>query len=210
MYAPAKFAVTDSAEIEAVLAGLRLGCLVTHDDAGLAATHMPFLYDRGRRLLTAHMARSNPHWSRGGEGEALAIFQGPNAYVTPSWYQAKRESGRVVPTWNYQAVHVHGRVRWRQDPDWLIAHVSALSDHHEASRPEPWAVGDAPVDYIRGLAGAIVGVELAIERVEVVRKMSQNRSAADQATVIDGLAASDAEGERELAAVMQQVLDAKA
>ncbi|HEX4181816.1 MAG TPA: FMN-binding negative transcriptional regulator [Caulobacteraceae bacterium] len=210
MYVPHQFAVTDSGEIEAVLASLRLGCLVTHDPAGLSATHMPFLYDPARRVLTAHMALANPHWKRAGEIEALAIFQGPNAYISPSWYQAKRENGRVVPTWNYEVAHVHGRSHWRQDPDWLVAHVSALSDRHEASRSEPWAVSDAPADYIRGMAAAIVGLELTVERVEVTRKMSQNRPQADQAAVVEGLSSSPAEADREMAALMRRVLKPKA
>jgi transcriptional regulator len=202
MYQPAAFAVTDPVEIEAVLRGLRLGCLVTHDEAGLCATHMPFLYDAERRVLTGHLARANPHWRRAGETTALAIFQGPDAYVSPSWYPSKRQHGRVVPTWNYETAHIHGRLSWRHETDWLIAQVSALSAHHEASRAAPWAVSDAPEDYIRNLTAAIVGLELTIERVEVTRKLSQNRPEADRLGVIAGLAESPAESEREVAAIM--------
>jgi transcriptional regulator len=206
MYAPHQFSVTDSAEIEAALAAVRLGCLVTHDAEGLTATHMPFLYDHARHVLTGHIARANPHWRRAGDADALAIFQGPNAYISPSWYQAKQETGRVVPTWNYEAIHVHGRAAWTLDPEWLIAQVSALSDRHEASRDQPWAVSDAPADYIRRMADGIVGLELSIERVEVTRKMSQNRPAADQAAVVGGLSSSPAESDRAMAEAMRRAL----
>jgi transcriptional regulator len=203
MYQPTAFAVTDTGEIEAVLANVRLGCLVTHDAEGLCATHMPFLYDAGRRVLTGHLARANPHWSRAGDTAALAIFQGPDAYVSPSFYPSKREHGRVVPTWNYETAHVHGRLTWRHEADWLIAQVSALSDHHEASRAVPWAVSDAPEDYVRKLASAIVGVELAIERVEVTRKLSQNRPEPDRMGVVAGLLASESATDRQIAQAVE-------
>src|SRR5580700_2136040 len=112
MYAPDAFAVTDEAQIEAALRSLRFGCLVTHDPDGLFATHMPFLYDAEARRLTGHMARANPHWRRAGEQDALAVFQGADAYISPNWYPSKAEDGRVVPTWNYEAVHIYGRLAW--------------------------------------------------------------------------------------------------
>jgi len=202
MYQPTAFAVTDPAEIEAVLATLRLGCLVTHGFDGFCATHMPFHYEPARRLLTGHIARANPHWARAGDTMGLALFQDADAYVSPSWYPSKQQHGKVVPTWNYVAVHVHGRLTWRHEADWLIAQVSALSDKHEATRPAPWAVSDAPEDYIRNLAGAIVGIELAIDRVEVTRKLSQNRSASDRSGVIAGLADSPRDTDRALASLM--------
>jgi len=202
MYRPEAFAVTDPVEIEAALVSLRFGCLVTHDPDGLFATHMPFLYDAGRRVLSGHMARPNPQWERAGDVEALAIFQGAEAYISPSWYPSKAKHGRVVPTWNYEAAHVYGRLSWRHDADWLVAHVTALTDRQEASRPEPWAVSDAPADYIRGLTKGIVGLELAIERVEVKRKLSQNRAAPDRQGVMTGLSASSYEADRNVAAAM--------
>lgn len=202
MYQPDAFAVTDPVEIEAALIALRFGCLVTHDASGLFATPMPFLYDPGRRVLTGHMARPNLHWERAGETEALALFQGAEAYVSPSWYPSKAKHGRVVPTWNYEVTHVHGRTSWRHEVDWLIAHVGALSQRHEAARAEPWSVTDAPAEYIRGLASGIVGLELAIDRVEIKRKLSQNRPETDRLGVIAGLSASDSESDRRMAAVM--------
>jgi transcriptional regulator len=206
MYVPAAFAVTDPSEVEAALASQTFGCLVTGQGEGLFATHMPFLYDAAARRLSGHMARPNPHWERAGEGEALVIFQGPHAYISPSWYPSKQEHGRVVPTWNYEAVHVYGRPSWRHERDWLVAHVSALTARHEAGRDEPWAVSDAPEGYIQGLSAGIVGMELAIARVEVKRKLSQNRSEADRRGVIAGLGANAAATDRELAAVMARDL----
>jgi transcriptional regulator len=204
MYTPSAFAVTDPDEVEAVLRAARFGCLVTHDAAGLFATHMPFLYDPERRVLTGHIARPNPHWERAGDGEALVIFQGPEAYVSPSAYPSKAEHGRVVPTWNYEAAHVYGRLTWRHDVDGLIDHVGALTDREEAGSPAPWSTDDAPMDFIHALARGVVGLELAIERVEVKRKLSQNRPEPDRLGVIDALSASDDPGDRATARAMER------
>jgi transcriptional regulator len=206
MYLPTAFAVTDPADIEAALRSQSFGCLVTGGAEGLFATHMPFLYDVDARRLTGHMARPNPHWERPCKGEALVIFQGPQAYVSPSWYPSKQRNSRVVPTWNYEAVHVYGALSWRQEVDWLAAHVGALTDRHEAGRAEPWAVSDAPAEFIRGLASNIVGLELAISRIEVKRKLSQNRSEADRLGVIVGLETSPIETDRQVAAAMARAM----
>ncbi len=202
MYVPAAFAVTDPVEIEAILGRLDFGCLVTHDADGLFASHLPFLYDAERRVLRGHLARANPQWRRAETAEALAIFQGPNAYVSPGWYPSKGEHGRVVPTWNYEVVHVYGRLDWRMDEGWLIGFLAALTDRFERRRAAPWAITDAPVDYVRGLAGAIVGLELQAERVEAKRKLSQNRSEPDRMGVAAALAASDDPSERALGTIM--------
>ena len=135
-------------------------------------------------------------------GEALVIFPGPDAYVSPSWYPAKAEHGRVVPTWNYVAVHVHGTLRFVQDRAFLRRHLEELTARHEAGRERPWAVDDAPAEYVAGLERAIVGVEIAITRVEGKWKMSQNRPAADIDGVVRGLAASPRAGDREVAEIV--------
>jgi transcriptional regulator len=153
-------------------------------------------------VLTAHLAHANPHWQRAGATRALAVFQGADAYVSPSCYPSKPRHGKVVPTWNYEAAHVHGRLTWRHEPEWLLAQVSALSDHHEAPRAQPWAVSDAPADYVQTMLRGIVGLELTIEKVEVNRKLSQNRPEADRQGVIDGLSVSAAETDRQMAAIM--------
>jgi len=151
---------------------------------GLEANHLPMLFQDG--VLRGHVARANPVW-KSGEGEALAIFLGPHAYVSPNWYPSKAETGKAVPTWNYITVHARGPIRWIQDADWLRANVTALSDTHEAGRPAPWKIGDAPASYIDGLLRAIVGFELRVEKLEGKYKLSQNRDAVDYAGARDGL-----------------------
>ena len=169
----------------------------------LFATHLPLVLDRTRGplgTLRGHVARANPHASLGPETAALVIFAGPHAYVTPEWYPSKQEHGRVVPTWNYVAVHAAGTLRFVDDPGHLLGHVAALSRRHEAGRERPWSVDDAPPGYVEKLARAIVGVEVEIARLEGKWKMSQNRPAADIAGVIDGLRA---DGEERVAAIVE-------
>lgn len=198
MYLPDHFAV-DAAETAALLAQARFGALVTQGPQGLFATHLPFVHDAAAGALRGHMARANPHRGLDGGDEALVIFQGPEAYVSPSWYPSKADDPRTVPTWNYEVLHVYGRVAWRDDAAWILANVTALTERFEAGRPEPWRVTDAPEAYVQALARGVVGVEIAITRVEAKRKLSQNRSAADQAGVVAGLTA---DGEAALAEAM--------
>jgi transcriptional regulator len=204
MYLPDAFTVTDAAEIDALLERIGLGCLVTHGPEGLFASHLPFVHDVRRGVLAGHLARANPHRDRAGEGEALVIFQGLDAYVTPGWYPSKAEHGRVVPTWNYEVVHVYGRITWRDDADWLRANVEALTRRFEAAQPSPWAVTDAPPAHIERLLAAIVGVEFRIDRIEAKRKLSQNRPQADRQGVIEGLAGGAMEDGRRMAVLMQR------
>lgn len=185
-----------------------LGILVTGSGEGLFATHLPLLLDRTRGprgALMGHVARANrQHTLPVGDGaESLVIFSGPDAYISPSWYPAKAEHGKVVPTWNYVAVHVYGRLRYTSDPVWLREHVGRLTTHHEASRAMPWSVEDAPNEYIDQMLRAIVGVEIEITRLEGKWKMSQNRSAADIDGVVDGLGASLSARDRAVADIVQ-------
>lgn len=169
------------------------------------ATRLPVIWS-GDRLIF-HMAIANPHWRAITDGSpALAIVSGAEAYVSPSWYAAKAEHGRVVPTWNYSAIHFTGRVTVRREPEWLAAAVTELTDLHEGRRDEPWQVGDAPATYIEQMLKAIVGIEFAIETVEAKAKRSQNRSEADRAGVIDGLRAEPARGHADMADRMQSDL----
>jgi transcriptional regulator len=201
MYIPAHFSVDDE-QVAVVLRAGGLAHLVTPTADGLIATPLPLLYDEAGQRLLGHVARNNPHWQTAATGESLAIFAGVQAYVSPSYYPSKIEHGRTVPTWNYEVVHVHGRLVVHDDVDWLRAHVTALTDSREADRPNRWEVTDAPEPYVAGQLRAIVGVELQIARVEGKSKLSQNRSAADQAGVIAGLAASPRADERAVADVM--------
>ena len=187
LYVP-RFNAVDEDEALRMVAGIATAQLVTVAEDGTAdATFLPVLLHDGE--LIGHVARANTHWKRIVEGSpALAIVTGPDAYVSPAWYAAKAEHGRVVPTWNYSAVHLRGTVHVHDDPDWVRAMVTALTDRHEAGREEPWAVTDAPEKYVVGQLRAIVGVSITIESVEGKAKLSQNRSAEDIAGVVAALA----------------------
>jgi transcriptional regulator len=168
-----------------------LATLVTPTADGLIASHVPMLLDLEPApygTLIGHLARPNPQ-ARGAIGEALAIFQGPDAYITPSWYATKRQNGKVVPTWNYVAIHAYGAVEFFNDPERLRDVVTRLTERHEGARAEPWAVTDAPPDFIDGMLKGIVGFAMPITRLEGKWKMSQNRPAEDRAGVISGLEA---------------------
>jgi transcriptional regulator len=176
--------------------------LVTVGDDGYpAATLLPVLWD-GDRLLF-HMARANPHWRGIRPGSAaLAVVSGPEAYVSPAWYASKAEHGRVVPTWNYSAVHFTGRVRVHDHPGWLREAVTRLTEVHEAGRPAPWGVADAPEPYVDKQLRAIVGIEFTVERVVAKAKLSQNRDDADHAGVVAGLRREGGRREHDVADAM--------
>ena len=192
MYVPAHFAATD-ADVESLLGSMTAIDLISTGTDGLVATFLPMLYDAGTGSLVGHVARNNPHWRCTGPG-TLAIVRGPDAYVSPSWYPSKAEHGRVVPTWNYLTAHVYGRLVAHDDVGWLRSLVTRLTDHHEAAAGSGWQVDDAPSAFIDGQLRAIVGVELVIDRIEAKSKLSQNRSEADRAGVVDGLGASSPVG----------------
>lgn len=184
MYLPAHFSAADAEALIARLSRRAAGILVTAGPEGLTATHLPILWDAGKRVLTGHVARANPHHTFGG-GPGLVILSGPEAYVSPSHYASKAEHGKVVPTWNYEAVHFSGTVSWFDDPARLERVVRRLSDTYEAGRAHPWSVDDAPPGYVSAMLRAIVGMEMQVERIDAKRKLSQNKSAAD----FDGVAA---------------------
>ena len=181
MYVPDHFREDRPDVLHDAMQRIGFATLVTQ---GLEANHLPMLLQDG--MLRGHVARANPVW-KAGAGEALAIFLGPHAYVSPSWYPSKAETGKAVPTWNYLTVHAQGAIRWIQDADWLRAHVGALSAAHETGRENPWAITDAPAGYVDGLLRAIVGFELTIAKLEGKWKLSQNRDEADRAGVREGL-----------------------
>lgn len=210
MYIPGSFAERDLPTLFAFIEAHPLATLVTSTPAeGLFATHLPLVLDRTASpngTLFGHIARANPH-SRSlanGGPEALVIFTGANAYITPDWYATKQETGKVVPTWNYIAVHAYATLHLRDDPNFLRPHLEALTARHEANRPSPWHVSDAPSDFIAQQMKAIVGVELRIDRLEGKWKMSQNRSPADIDGVIDGLRGSGVPQDRAVAGIVQE------
>lgn len=191
MYIPPHFEEKRIEVLHALVQAHAFGTLVTLGPEGLDANHLPFELDPATGpfgTLRAHVARSNPGWrDRSGGMDALAMFQGSHAYITPSWYATKRDSGKVVPTYNYLAVHAYGPMRVIDDPAWLRGLVQRLTDRHEAARPDPWRVADAPDEYIDAMVGAIVGIEIPIVRLLGKWKVSQNRSDADRAGVVEGL-----------------------
>ena len=207
MYNPSGFAIKDLHELQQQIIDTRLALVVTHGEQGLQASHLPLLFnpEQGPNgTLYGHFARGNPQWKELQNGaEALVIFAGANAYVSPGFYPSKAEHGKVVPTWNYVAVHAYGTADVFTEADRLLNLVSALTDRHEASRQQPWKVTDAPADYIDGMLKAIVGFALPIQRLEGKRKLSQNRSAADIAGVREGLAASPDVHDQALAHLMR-------
>ena len=205
MYTPPAFAVEDQAEIRAMVRAARIGTLVTFGPGGLMATPLPFVLEDtedGFGVLHGHLARANPQWSTPVTGAAMAIFMGAEAYVSPGWYATKAETGKVVPTWNYEAVQLHGAVEFFTDPDRLLESVTRLTELHEAARERPWAIGDAPERFVAAQLRGIVGLRMPVRRVEGKRKMSQNRTAADRAGVAEGLGASARETDRRAAALI--------
>lgn len=202
MYIPAAFRDDDLAALHATIENARLATLVTATADGMLATPLPLLLsaDEGPHgTLYGHVARANPQGRQTPVGAALALFMGPEAYVSPSWYAAKREHGKVVPTWNYVAVHAYGPIEFFEEESRLLDVVTRLTDRHEQGRAEPWAVTDAPGDFVRAQLRGIVGIRLPIARIEGKRKMSQNRSEADRRGVAAGLAQSTVPAERDAA-----------
>jgi transcriptional regulator len=197
VYIPAHFAI-DPAAVDELLAKHGAADLITLTEDGLLATMLPFAYEPSageHGILYGHVARNNDQWRKPALGESLAIVRGPDAYVSPSWYAAKAEHGRVVPTWNYVTAHVYGRLIVHDDPVWVEGVVRRLTAKHEAVRlaspgqSMPWSVDDAPRKFIEGQLRAIVGLELQITRIEAKAKLSQNRPETDIPGIVDGLSA---------------------
>ena len=187
MYLPKHFAEDDVARMHALMRAHPLATLISHGPDGLNANHIPLLLADGK--LQGHVARANSLWKVGNvAGEVLVIFHGNESYISPSGYATKAEHGKVVPTWNYVAVHAYGDLRVVDDPDWIFGQISALTAANEAALPQPWAVTDAPADYIEKMLGAIVGIEITITRLLGKWKVSQNQPPANQASLTKALA----------------------
>ena len=197
----------DLARLQRHMLDTRLAVLVSHGEQGLLATHLPVLLDPAEGefgTVYAHLARANRQWQDLAQGtEALLVFPGADAYVSPGYYPSKADNPRVVPTWNYLAVHAYGVADVIHDAEPLLAIVSRLTDRHEHGRSEPWQVSDAPADYIDGMLRAIVGIRLPIQRLQGARKLSQNRAEQDIAGVRESLSASPDHLDNQLAAHMR-------
>jgi transcriptional regulator len=188
MYIPRPFALTDEKTATA-LRDAGFAYLVTASTDGLMVSPIPFLYDEAAHSLVGHVSRANPHWKADG-AESVAIFAGPHAYISPNLYPTKSETGRVVPTWNYEIVNVYGRLAIHDDQDWVLNLVTGLTNRHERAQEKPWQVTDAPDDFTAAQLRAIVGVELVVSHVEGKAKMSQNQPERNRAGVIAGLTKS--------------------
>jgi transcriptional regulator len=195
MYQPQHFREDDPAVQHALVRAHPLGLLVTLGDRGLEANLIPFVIDPSageRGMLLGHLARPNPQWRVFDPGvDVLVVFQGPEGYITPSWYAAKAESGKVVPTWNYAVVQVHGRLSVTEDPVWLRSQIESLTRLQEGTRAQPWQVSDAPAEYVEAQIRGIVGLEIEISRIEGKWKVSQNRNERDRQAVVAGLTQLD-------------------
>ena len=196
--------------LAAAIADIRFGALVVMSSDGLSATHIPMLVrelPEGEIHLEGHVARPNDLWRTAQAGvPALAIFQGPQAYIHPGWFPTKKADGKAVPSWNYIAVHAHGTLEAVEDETWLRSHLSDLSDLNEAGRSEPWALTDAPEDYLKAMINAIVGVRLRVDRLEGNWKMGQKQKLENRLGMIDGLLASDRSEDHEVAKTMRDLL----
>jgi transcriptional regulator len=207
VYIPAHFLENRVEVLTQLIHDHPFGLLVTLGAGGLDATPIPFVLASagGECVLRGHVARANPVWRETQlETEALVVFQGPHGYVSPSWYATKADSGKVVPTWNYITVHARGRLHIQQDPVWLRTHVAELTQRHEGTRALPWALGDAPADYVDKLLAGIVGLELPVRELSGKWKLSQNRPSADRDGVVQGLKDQGDEASRALAARMER------
>ena len=193
MYRPAHFAADEQDQLHAFIEAHPLGSLVVQTSAGLIANHLPMLWEPSgtHGLLHGPIARANTLWRAvTAASPVLVLFGGASAYITPSWYPSKQATGQVVPTWNYSVVHAHGTIEFFDAPDRLLPLVTRLTNQHESRRADPWAVSDAPSDYIDTMLRAIVGFEIRVERLEGKFKASQNRDQADRQGVVRGLAAA--------------------
>ena len=210
MYLPKAFEQHDPERLRHFIRSYPLGTLVTATPSGLDANHIPLLVAEtagAAATLHGHIARANPLWREAvPDAAALVIFQGPDSFISPSWYPSKRENARVVPTWNYAVVHVHGVLRFVDDPAWVRSHVEALTREHEGKRDPPWAVTDAPAEFVDKMVSAVVGIEISITRWYGKWKVSQNRSAADRVGVVEGLEREASASSVAMAALVKETL----
>lgn len=205
MYLPALFAASQPEELHRIIRRHPLGMLVTHTASGLDANHLPFVLDERAGhagVLLGHVARANPVWSDVRDGDhVLVVFRGAQGYISPNWYPSKHETHRHVPTWNYEVVHAHGRIRIHDDETFVRGMVARLTRQSEANEPHPWKMSDAPADYLADELGHIVGIEIVLDRLEGKRKLSQNRELRDFDAVVSEL---ESRGESDLAAAMKR------
>ena len=198
----------DQAQLLDVMRDIQFATLVTHMPDRLECSHIPmFAKETGDGLvLEGHVARHNDHWRHASDGPSIAIFHGPQAYISPSWYVSKQEHGKVVPTWNYQVVHAHGTLEAIDDTDFLLAHINDLTVRNESGRDQPWSIEDAPGEYIPKLTRGIVGLRLKVTRLDGASKLGQNRTDADRKGTVAGLLDEKDFGAAAIAQKMQSLI----
>jgi transcriptional regulator len=202
MYIPDHFSIKNLATLHGIIQSHPLGVLVSTTPEGLDANHIPFELDPARGLLTAHVARANPVWQQCRDGaDVMVIFRGNESYISPNWYPSKHEMHRQVPTWNYEVVHVHGRLTVQDDERFVRGVVARLTREHESSEPKPWRMGDYAPEYIDAMLRAIVGIEVAITRMDGKAKLSQNREERDRLSAAEALIQR---GQAQLGKAMQE------
>jgi transcriptional regulator len=202
MHTTKQFRRDDVESIRSLVAANPLGTLVINVRGDIVGNHIPFLWvdNQCDGTLEGHVARANPVWRDvTPDSEVLVVFSGADAYISPSWYPSKARDERVVPTWNYSAVHIYGHLQAIDEPDWLKAHVTKLTDRQEANFAEPWSVADAPPDFTNALVNAIVGLQITVTRIEGKWKFSQNRNDEDRAGVVAGLSLQNDSNARSMA-----------
>lgn len=211
MYAPPQFQQHDLSELTGLIQAHPLSTLVTQSPVGIEANHIPLLWrDDGSPcgVLRGHIAKANALWQQHDPStEVLAVFHGPNAYISPSWYASKREHSRIVPTWNYSAVHAYGRLRVMEDAEWLSSHLEDMTQQLEVNIPEPWALSDAPPEFVESLLAHIVGIEILVSHFSGKWKISQNQPKGNQLSVITGLRNCGQSQAEALAEFMQRHLN---
>lgn len=212
MYNPMHFQESRPEVLAQLMHAHPLATLICNSASGLVANHIPMHFasaggPHGR--LVAHVARANPLWQETITGDVLAVFQGPQQYITPSWYQTKKDTGKVVPTWNYAVVHAHGKLIIHDDAAWVRDLLEKLTQSQEAPRARPWHVADAPEEFVSAQMRAIVGIELAITRLEGKWKVSQNRSTPDREGVIRGLRGESSDRNSAMAELVEEAMFAK-
>ncbi|MBL0338751.1 MAG: FMN-binding negative transcriptional regulator [Rhodospirillaceae bacterium] len=208
MFIPKQFRQDDKNMVMEAVKTIRFGVLVVFSEGRFFSSHLPFIIreENNQMILEGHVSRANELWKHAAkENPAMVIFQGEHAYIHPGWYETKKTTGKVVPTWNYQVIHLHGFAEKQEEPGWLLNHLEKLVTHNEADQKNPWKIPDAPQDYIDGLTRAIVGIQFQVERFEAALKMNQHHPQENRLGVIEGLKSSANFHDRAVGDIMQKL-----
>lgn len=208
MFIPKQFRQDDKNMVMEAVKTIRFGVLVVFSEGRFFSSHLPFIIreENNQMILEGHVSRANELWKHAAkENPAMVIFQGEHAYIHPGWYETKKTTGKVVPTWNYQVIHLHGFAEKQEEPGWLLNHLEKLVTHNEADQKTPWKISDAPQDYIDGLTRAIVGIQFKVERFEAALKMNQHHPQENRLGVIEGLKSSTNFHDQAVGDIMQKL-----